>query len=111
VPIESQVITPPGLDPLSDVSFYVPATEPTTRSRLTKKRDDCFPMPPPEVMEDAFVRREYKVVWNDEIIDEQRHGTEVGGDPVDALTNRTNPQNGKRSSPPSCGVARVAARQ
>ena len=42
MPIESPAITPPGFDPLTDVSFYVPATEPTTRSRLTMKQDDCF---------------------------------------------------------------------
>ena len=42
MPIESPAITPPGFDPLADVSFYVPATEPTTRSRLTMKQDDCF---------------------------------------------------------------------
>ena len=42
MPIESPAITPPGFDPLPDVSFYVPATEPTTRSRLTMKQDDCF---------------------------------------------------------------------
>jgi glycogen debranching enzyme len=42
MPIESPAITPPGFDPLPEVSFYVPATEPKTRSRLTMKQGDCF---------------------------------------------------------------------
>ena len=42
MPIESPVITPPGIEPLPEASFYVPATEPTTRLRRTMKHDDCF---------------------------------------------------------------------
>jgi glycogen debranching enzyme len=30
------------IEPLTEASFYVPATEPTTRWRRTVKRDDCF---------------------------------------------------------------------
>ncbi len=42
MPIKSPVITPPGIEPLLEASFYVPATEPTTRLRRTMKHDDCF---------------------------------------------------------------------
>ena len=42
MPIESPAITPPGIEPLPEASFYIPATEPTTRLRRTMKRDDCF---------------------------------------------------------------------
>src|SRR5271155_3671212 len=42
MPIESPAITPPRIELLSEASFYIPATEPTTRSRLTMKQDDCF---------------------------------------------------------------------
>jgi glycogen debranching enzyme len=42
MPIESRAITPPGIEPLPEASFYIPATETTTRLRRTMKRDDCF---------------------------------------------------------------------
>jgi glycogen debranching enzyme len=42
MPIESPALTPPGIEPLSEASFYIPATEATTRLRRTMKRDDCF---------------------------------------------------------------------
>ncbi len=42
MPIESPAVTPPGIEPFSEASFYIPATEPTTRLRRTMKRDDCF---------------------------------------------------------------------
>jgi glycogen debranching enzyme len=42
MPIESPAVTPPGIERLSEASFYIPATEPTTRLRRTMKRDDCF---------------------------------------------------------------------
>src|ERR1700675_2264904 len=42
MPIESPAITPPGIEPLSEASFYIPATEPTTRLRRSMKQDDCF---------------------------------------------------------------------
>jgi glycogen debranching enzyme len=41
MPIKSPAMTP-GIEPLSEASFYIPATEPTTRLRRTMKRDDCF---------------------------------------------------------------------
>jgi glycogen debranching enzyme len=41
MPIKSPAITP-GIEPLPEASFYIPATEPTTRLRRTMKRDDCF---------------------------------------------------------------------
>ena len=41
MPIESPAVTP-GIEPLPEASFYIPATEPTTRLRRTMKRDDCF---------------------------------------------------------------------
>jgi N-terminal domain of (some) glycogen debranching enzymes/Trehalose-phosphatase len=39
---ESSAIVPPVSEPVSDASFYVSATEPTTRLRRTMKHDDCF---------------------------------------------------------------------
>jgi glycogen debranching enzyme len=42
MPIESRAITPPEIEPVSEASFYIPATEATTRLRRTMKRDDCF---------------------------------------------------------------------
>jgi len=42
MPSESPVLTPPGVEPHSEASFYVPATEATTRLRRTMKHDDCF---------------------------------------------------------------------
>jgi hypothetical protein len=42
MPIESPAITSPGVEPLPEASFYVPATEPTIRLRRNMKRDDCF---------------------------------------------------------------------
>src|SRR5436305_13395350 len=42
MPIERPTITPPGIERLPEASFYVPATEPTTRLRRTMKHDDCF---------------------------------------------------------------------
>jgi hypothetical protein len=42
MPIEIPAITPPGVEPLPEASFYIPATEPTTRLRRTMKQDDCF---------------------------------------------------------------------
>ncbi len=42
MPTESPAITPPGAEPPPELSFYVAATEPTTRSRRTMKQDDCF---------------------------------------------------------------------
>jgi glycogen debranching enzyme len=41
MPIKSPAITP-GIEPLPEASFYIPATEPTTRLRRTMKHDDCF---------------------------------------------------------------------
>src|SRR5580704_3131006 len=41
MPIKSPAITP-GIEPLPEASFYIPATEPTTRLQRTMKRDDCF---------------------------------------------------------------------
>src|SRR5271167_3403475 len=41
MPTKSPAITP-GIKPLPEASFYIPATEPTTRLRRTMKRDDCF---------------------------------------------------------------------
>jgi hypothetical protein len=41
MPIKSPAITP-GSEPLPEASFYIPATEPTTRLRRAMKRDDCF---------------------------------------------------------------------
>ncbi len=42
MPIESPATAPPGIGPLSEASFYIPATEAATRLRRTMKRDDCF---------------------------------------------------------------------
>src|SRR5580698_4583928 len=42
MPIESPAIPPPGIERLSEASFYVAATEPTIRLRRTMKHDDCF---------------------------------------------------------------------
>ena len=42
MPIESRATTPLGIGLLSEASFFIPATEPTTRLRRTMKRDDCF---------------------------------------------------------------------
>src|SRR5271163_1125525 len=41
MPIESPAVTP-GIEALPEASFYIPATEPTTRLRRTMKHDDCF---------------------------------------------------------------------
>jgi hypothetical protein len=40
--IESPAVTLPGIERLPEASFYVPATEPTTRLRRTMKHGDCF---------------------------------------------------------------------
>jgi glycogen debranching enzyme len=42
MPIESPAITPSGIERFPETSFYVPATETTTRPRCTMKHDDCF---------------------------------------------------------------------
>jgi glycogen debranching enzyme len=42
MPIESRAITASGIEPFPETSFYVPATETTTRPRCTMKHDDCF---------------------------------------------------------------------
>jgi glycogen debranching enzyme len=42
MPIESPAVTLPGIEPFSEASFYIRATEATTRLRRTMKRDDCF---------------------------------------------------------------------
>jgi glycogen debranching enzyme len=42
MPIESPAGTLPGIEPFSEASFYIRATEATTRLRRTMKRDDCF---------------------------------------------------------------------
>jgi glycogen debranching enzyme len=42
MPIESPAITPSGMERFPETSFYVPATETTTRPRCTMKHDDCF---------------------------------------------------------------------
>jgi glycogen debranching enzyme len=42
MPIESPAITPSGIERFPKTSFYVPATETTTRPRCTMKHDDCF---------------------------------------------------------------------
>jgi glycogen debranching enzyme len=40
--IESPAVTSPGIVRFPEASFYVPATEPTTRLRRTMKHGDCF---------------------------------------------------------------------
>ena len=40
--MRSPAITPLGIEALPEASFYIPATEPTTRLRRTMKHDDCF---------------------------------------------------------------------
>jgi glycogen debranching enzyme len=42
MPIESAAITPPGIERFPEASFYVSATETTTRLRRSMKHDDCF---------------------------------------------------------------------
>ena len=42
MPTESPVITSLGTEALPEASFYIPATESTTRARCTMKHDDCF---------------------------------------------------------------------
>jgi hypothetical protein len=42
MPIEGPAITSPGIERFPEASFYVPATETTTRLRRTMKHDDCF---------------------------------------------------------------------
>jgi len=42
MPTESPVITSLGTETLPEASFYIPATESTTRARCTMKHDDCF---------------------------------------------------------------------
>jgi glycogen debranching enzyme len=41
MPIKIPAVTP-GIEPLPEASFYIPANEPTTRLRRAMKRDDCF---------------------------------------------------------------------
>jgi glycogen debranching enzyme len=42
MPIESPAINASGIEPFPETSFYVPATETTTRPRCTMKHGDCF---------------------------------------------------------------------
>jgi hypothetical protein len=42
MPVESPALTASGIEPFPETSFYVPATETTTRPRCTMKHDDCF---------------------------------------------------------------------
>jgi len=41
---ENAVVALPASSPVSQVPFYIPATEPATRPRRTMKHGDCFVM-------------------------------------------------------------------
>jgi glycogen debranching enzyme len=42
MPSEGPAVSAPGAEHITEASFYIPATEPTTRVRRTLKHDDCF---------------------------------------------------------------------